>query len=78
MEYLWPYLIPIVAIGGGITYAILAQYWKRKAEFATNATSPDLLAALEANTEASRAIIARLDAIDSRLGTVEKTLTDIP
>lgn len=78
MEYFWPYLIPIVAIIGGITYAILAQYWKRKTEFTTNATSPNLLAALEANTQASSAIIARLDVIDSRLGAVEKTLTDIP
>lgn len=78
MEYLWPYLIPIVAIGGGITYAIFREYWKRKAEFSTGTTSPELLAALEANTEASKAIVARLDTIDSRLGSVEKTLTDIP
>jgi hypothetical protein len=33
---------------------------------------------LDANTEASRAVLAKLDVLDQRLATVEKTLTDIP
>ncbi|MET4782612.1 hypothetical protein [Glaciihabitans sp. UYNi722] len=69
-------LIPVVAIAGGITYAILSTYWKSKEKVA--GSSPDLRAALDANTAASRAILERLDSIEARLGTVEKTLTDIP
>lgn len=69
-------LVPVVAIAGGITYAILLAYFKSKTKWAT--TSPELQSALEANTAASRAILDRLDSIESRLGTVEKTLTDIP
>ena len=74
-DNLYP-LIPVVAIAGGITYVILLAYFKSKSKWATS--SPELQAALEANTAASRAILERLDSIESRLGTVEKTLTDIP
>ncbi|MCU1558730.1 MAG: hypothetical protein JWN09_2725 [Microbacteriaceae bacterium] len=76
MEYGWAYIIPVVAIAGGITYAIFNSYFKSKGRIA--AAAPDLQAALEANTAASNAILERLDSIESRLGTVEKTLTDIP
>jgi hypothetical protein len=71
-------LIPVVAIGGGITYAILSSYWKHKTQFAKSSGTDELRAALDANTQASKAIVDRLDAIDARLSTVEKTLTDIP
>jgi hypothetical protein len=76
MEYGWAYIIPVVAIAGGITYAIFNAYFKSKSRIA--AAAPDLQAALEANTAASNAILERLNSIESRLGTVEKTLTDIP
>ncbi|HEY8914050.1 hypothetical protein [Lacisediminihabitans sp.] len=35
-------------------------------------------AALDANTAASAAMLARRENIETRIGTVEKTLTDIP
>jgi hypothetical protein len=37
-----------------------------------------LAKALEQNAAVNEKLIARLDGIDSRLGSVEKTLTDIP
>ena len=71
------WIIPVVAIIGGMTILILATYWKyrqRTSEFA----SPELRRTLDANTEASRAVLAKLDALDQRLATDEKTLTAIP
>jgi len=77
MDFYW--LIPVVAIGGGITYAIMNSYFKSKSQMnSASPASPELQVALEANTAASRAILERLDRIDARLGAVEKTLTDIP
>jgi len=73
MENLY-YLIPIVAIVGGVTFVILSSYWRSKRD----ASNPELQAALEANTAASKAIVEKLESIDSRLSAVEKTLTDIP
>lgn len=78
MEYGWAYLIPVVAIAGGITYATLSMYWKRKSQLAKSSGTEELRAALEANTAASAAVLARLESIETRIGTVEKTLTDIP
>jgi hypothetical protein len=72
------YLIPIVAIAGGITYAILSSYWKAKSRSAGAEDSADLRKALDSSTAANLAVVARLDAFDTRLSTVEKTLTDIP
>jgi len=72
MENLY-YLIPVVAIVGGITYAILSQYWKRRSN-----TDPRLESALEASVTANREVLARLDSIETRLGAIEKTLNDIP
>jgi len=72
MENLY-YLIPVVAIVGGITYAILSQYWKRRSN-----TDPRLESALEESVTANREVLARLDSIETRLGAIEKTLNDIP
>ncbi|HEY0258282.1 MAG TPA: hypothetical protein VGC18_00390 [Lacisediminihabitans sp.] len=68
-------LIPVVAIAGGITYAILNSYWKSKRY---SGPSAELAGALEASTAANRAVAERLENIEARLGVVEKTLTDIP
>ena len=38
----------------------------------------DVARALEQNAAVNEKLIARLDGIDARLGSVEKTLTDIP
>ena len=75
MESLPAYLVPLVAVG--LTYAILSIYWRRKSEFAKSSGTDDLRAALDANTTAGAAVLTRLEAIETRIGTVEKTLTDI-
>jgi uncharacterized membrane protein YqgA involved in biofilm formation len=70
MEYIpWFAWIIIVAIivGGVITVTSeLARGRNRATQ------------ALEENTRANARLVERLDAIDARLGSVEKTLTDIP
>jgi heme/copper-type cytochrome/quinol oxidase subunit 2 len=70
-------IIPIVAIIGWVTFLTLATYWKYRHRTSESA-SPELRRTLDANTEATRAVLAKLDALDQRLATVEKTLTDIP
>jgi hypothetical protein len=71
-------LIPVIAVAGGLTYAILASYWKSREHFAKASGTDELRSALDASTAASKAILDRLDTIDARLTAVEKTLTDIP
>ena len=73
MENLFAYLIPIVAVGGGITYAILNRYWKSKERVG----SPTMQNALAENTAVNKAMLEKLNSIDTRLSAVEKTLTDI-
>ncbi|MEO7122868.1 MAG: hypothetical protein ABI400_07065 [Lacisediminihabitans sp.] len=70
-------IIPTVAIIGWVIFVTLATYWKYRHRTA-EAASPELRKTLEANTEASRAVLAKLDALDQRLASVEKMLTDIP
>lgn len=74
MQYAWAYLIPAIALVGGLTYIILSKYWKTRAQLA----NPAVQQALEENVVTNRAVLAKLDSIESRLGAVEKTLTDIP
>lgn len=64
--YAWIAIVGII-IGGLITLGTT---------FAGRNTA--LAKALEQNSAVNEKLIARLDAIDSRLGAVEKTLTDIP
>lgn len=59
--------------GRGIAYAILSKYWKTRAQ----PGSPLLERTLEDNIVTNKAVLAKLDSIESRLGVVEKTLTDI-
>jgi hypothetical protein len=70
-------IIPVVAIIGWVIFVTLATYWKYRHRTAEVA-SPELRRTLDANTEATRAVLAKLDALDQRLANVEKTLTDIP
>jgi DNA-binding transcriptional ArsR family regulator len=72
------YLIRLVAVAGGFTYATLSMYWRRKSDFAKSSGTDDLRAALDANTAASATVLTRLEANETRIGTVEKTLTDVP
>ena len=71
------WITPVVAIIGGATFLILATYWKYQQRTSEHA-SPELRRTLDANTEASRAVLAKLAVLDQRLATIEKTLTDIP
>lgn len=70
-------IIPVVAIIGWVIFVTLATYWKYRHRTA-EAASPELRRTLDASTDATRAVLAKLDALDQRLATVEKTLTDIP
>ena len=76
MDFYW--LIPVVAIAGGITYAILNSYWKSGSHRGAASADPGLAAALVENAAVNKALLEKLNSIDSRLSTVEKTLTDIP
>jgi len=70
-------IIPVVAIVGWVIFLTLATYWKYRHR-TSEVASPELRKTLDANTETNRAVLAKLDALDQRLATVEKTLTDIP
>lgn len=61
-----------IAIAGIIVGGLIAI----ATQFAGRNTA--LAKALEQNSVVNEKLVARLDAIDSRLGAVEKTLTDIP
>jgi hypothetical protein len=76
MEFGWAYLVPAIAVAGGITYVTLKAYWRSKSQ--SSGGNTELQAALEASTAASKAILDKLEGIETRLGRVEKTLTDIP
>jgi hypothetical protein len=71
------WIIPVVAIIGGATFLTLSTYWKYR-QRTSEAAGPELRRTLDENTEATRAVLAKLDSLDQRLATVEKTLTDIP
>jgi len=68
----WYAWIAIVgAAGWGLTGIIYAVRRPRD-------DNSGLTQALEQNTAANQALLARLETIDSRLGAVERTLNDIP
>lgn len=69
--YYIPWFVWIVIFGiiGGVIITAIQTFGKRNDKLAK---------ALEQNTLVNQSLIERLDAIDGRLGTVEKTLTDIP
>ncbi|GAA1518560.1 hypothetical protein BJ978_000861 [Agromyces terreus] len=73
----WYVLIPVVAIGGGIVAAIFYQYFATKRKIAETEGSPELREALRVSNETNAELVARLGAIDARLGTIEKTLNDV-
>ena len=63
--------VPIVAI---IVWGILAL----SGAMPGMGKRSDLVTALEENAATNKALLEKLEAIDSRLGAVEKTLNDIP
>lgn len=77
MEYGWAYLIPVVAIAGGITFAIFNQYFKTKRKIAETEGSPALREALERSNETNSAVLAKLNSLDARVSVIEKTLSEV-
>ena len=69
--YYIPWFVWIVIFGiiAGVIITAIQTFGKRNDKLAK---------ALEQNTLVNEKLIERLDAIDGRLGVVEKTLTDIP
>lgn len=65
----WFGWIAIVGIIAGVIITVAKTFAGRNTK---------LVEALEQNSVINEKLITRLDAIDSRLGEVEKTLTDIP
>ena len=74
MEFDSVYLIPIVAIIAGITYAIFDLYFKSKRYAFESQTSPALSAALVAGNVTNAALLEKLTALETRLGAIEHTL----
>lgn len=72
-------LIPIVAlVAWGVQRAIKASY-EGKARVAEAGDGENKLAlALDDNAAINRQVLAKLERMETRLATVEKTLTDIP
>lgn len=64
--YAWIAIIGII-IGGLVT--IVGSFTSRNSE---------LTKTIESNTAINEKLVERLEAIDARLGAVEKTLNDIP
>lgn len=77
MEYAFAFLVPIVAIIGGITYSIFNQYFKTRRHVAEAEGSPALREALVKSNETNAALLEKLTALDSRLGAIERTLSEV-
>lgn len=70
MEYIpWFVWIVIAAIAAWVIITVTSSLAGRKSELAE---------ALRQNAEVNEKLVARLDGIDDRLRSVEKTLNDIP
>jgi hypothetical protein len=77
MDFDYAYLIPIVAIIGGITYAIFDQYFKTRRRLAESDASPALTEALAASNQVNAALLEKITAMDARLGAIERTLSEV-
>jgi len=71
------YIVPTVAIIGGITYAIFARYFASRTEIAASTGSPALQAALATSNDLNTQLLDRLTAMETRLGAIEHTLTEV-
>lgn len=77
MNFDFTYLIPIVAIIGGITYAIFNKYFKTRRHLAESEGSRALAQALAASNQVNAALLEKLTAVDARLGAIERTLSEV-
>jgi anti-sigma-K factor RskA len=84
MEYVlgslwfWIGVIAVVAILAGAVNHFVTTSNKTKRYVADAANGGDHKKLAEESAAVQRQLLARLDALDGRLATVEKTLTDIP
>jgi len=75
----WILLIPIVAIVGGVVYSILSDRNRTKRKIAEAATpSDEYVKLLHGTADTNRQLLEQLARIETRIATIEKTLTDIP
>jgi hypothetical protein len=73
MQYVYGWIVPTVAVIGGLIYLILHSYWKSRSTGDATARK-----AVDEHTATNKAVLDKLDSIDNRLTAVEKTLNDIP
>ncbi|CAN5340429.1 hypothetical protein BH11ACT4_BH11ACT4_24460 [soil metagenome] len=66
------WIVGIGVIGWAVMVIIGAGGWSRSKSGATKANE-----VMEQNIATNKAVLAKLESIESRLGVVEKTLTDI-
>ncbi|TFD54997.1 hypothetical protein E3T43_12280 [Cryobacterium sp. Hh7] len=77
MEIDWVNLVPVVAIIGGIVYAIIDQYFKTRRRLAEAEGTSALREALTQSNETNTALLEKLTALDSRLRAIERTLSEV-
>lgn len=71
-------IVPVVAIAGGITYSIMKAKYRAQERTAELSGSSDLKSVVEQNTAVNKQLLEKLDSLEGRLASVEKTLNDIP
>ncbi|TFD46996.1 hypothetical protein E3T55_16665 [Cryobacterium frigoriphilum] len=77
MGFDWAYLIPIAGIVGGITYGIFAMYFKSRRHTSDSSSVSALRDALATSNETNARLLAKLDSMDARLGSIERTLSEV-
>ncbi|TFC28891.1 hypothetical protein E3O25_06805 [Cryobacterium sp. TMT1-3] len=77
MNFDFAYLIPIIAIIGGITYGIFSMYFKSRRQVAASDGSPALREALATSNATNVALLEKLTAMDARLVAIERTLSEV-
>lgn len=73
----WAY-IAIIAVIGGIAYQIVTAYLNAKTRQVELSGATELREVVANNTAVSTELLAKLNSLDTRLASVEKTLNDIP
>jgi len=71
------FLIPIVAILAWGAHGVVREIYKGKARVA-EAGRGDAQQALDEGVAINKQVLTKLDALETRLASVEKTLNDIP
>lgn len=78
MEIPWVAWIVIVAIVAGVTLEIVRASLRSHEKRAELAGAAELRGLVEDSTASNRTVIEKLGAVEARLASMEKTLTDIP